>query len=91
MPEFYTLGYGRWAAGIRWARFVATLRNAKVTTLVDIRHSPCPSQLDPDNSYGPRDWHLLGAGRGMVPLLREEASPTCGRSSWVTRRSRTRP
>jgi uncharacterized protein (DUF488 family) len=66
----YTTGYGRWPTKQRLERLVRALRAAGVTTLVDIRHSPCPSNLDPASNYGPRDWHLLEAGRGLDGHLR---------------------
>jgi hypothetical protein len=70
-PAFFTAGYAQWPPAERAARLCATLREAGVALLIDIRHSPCPSALDPANTYGPRAWHLDAAGRGIVPLLRE--------------------
>lgn len=70
MQTLYTIGYGAWPADARAARLVAALRTAGVRTLVDIRHSPCASNLDPKNPYGPREWHLQSGDRGIVPLLR---------------------
>jgi hypothetical protein len=67
--ELLTLGYGRWPAKIRGARLVEALKRARVELLVDIRHSPCASNLDPDHHYGPRDWHVQPAGAGVVTLL----------------------
>ena len=69
MQTLYTIGYGAWPADARAARLVAALRTAGVRTLVDIRHSPCASNLDPKNPYGPREWHLQSGDRGIVPLL----------------------
>lgn len=68
-PTFFTLGYGRWPADKRPAALVAALRAASVNLLVDIRHSPCPSQLSAESNYGPREWHALAGGKGIVPLL----------------------
>jgi hypothetical protein len=53
-PELLTLGYGRWPAKIRGTRLVEALKRAKVELLVDVRHSPCASNLDPAHHYGPR-------------------------------------
>lgn len=63
--QLCTVGYGRWAPGERTARLLRVLQEAHVTTLVDIRHAPCSSQLSPDSTYGPRDWHLQTAGQGL--------------------------
>jgi hypothetical protein len=68
--ELCTIGYGRWPTKRRLERLVGALTAAGVTTLVDTRHSPCPSNLDPRSNYGPRDWHLLDAGRGLDGHLR---------------------
>lgn len=70
--ELFTVGYGRWAPRERWSSFVAVLREANVDVLVDVRHSPCSSSLDPENTYGPRDWHLRAEGGGIVSLLYAE-------------------
>jgi hypothetical protein len=64
-----TIGYGRWTVKERWPRLVAALHRAEVELLVDIRHSPCASQLDPAHHYGPRDWNLQDGHRGIVPQL----------------------
>ena len=52
----YTTGYGRWPAKQRLERLVRALKKASITTLIDIRHSPCPSNVDPASNYpaGPR-------------------------------------
>ena len=68
--DLFTLGYGRWPAKVRGPRLVDALRRARVGVLVDIRHSPCASSLDPAHHYGPRDWHIRPAGAGIVTLLR---------------------
>ncbi|MEI8375660.1 MAG: DUF488 domain-containing protein [Planctomycetota bacterium] len=67
----YTLGYGRWPTKIRLERLIQTLLETEITTLVDIRHSPCPSQVNPLARYGPRDWHLLDGGIGLNGHLRQ--------------------
>ena len=68
--ELLTVGYGRWPARVRGPRLVEALKRARVELLVDVRHSPCASNLDPAHHYGPRDWHLSPAGSGIVTLLR---------------------
>lgn len=65
----FTIGYGRWPAPQRAAKFLAALRTAGVELLVDIRHSPCSSALDPANTYGPKEMNLQPGGAGIVPLL----------------------
>jgi len=71
-PTFFTAGYGKWPASVRAQQLAKALRGAGVTMLLDIRHSPCASQLDPASNYGPREWHLDVDGRGIVALLRAE-------------------
>lgn len=56
--KLYTVGYGRWATKVRVDRLIASLKKAGVNLLVDIRHSPCSSNLIPASNYGPRAWHL---------------------------------
>ncbi|MFL5339807.1 MAG: DUF488 family protein [Gemmataceae bacterium] len=58
----YTIGYGLWPPAKRRAGLLGSLQQAGVRLLIDTRHSPCASQLDPANSYGPRDWHLQADG-----------------------------
>jgi uncharacterized protein (DUF488 family) len=60
-----TIGYGRWATKSRLPQLLATLREAEINLLIDIRHSPCSSNLNPQSHYGPRDWHLRHGGRGL--------------------------
>jgi uncharacterized protein (DUF488 family) len=69
--ELLTLGYGRWPAKTRGPRLVEALKRARVELLVDIRHSPCASNLDPAHHYGPRDWHVRPASAGIVTFLRQ--------------------
>jgi hypothetical protein len=45
------------------------LVSAGVTLLIDTRHSPCASQLEPAHHYGPRDWHLQPGASGIVSAL----------------------
>lgn len=56
LMTLYTTGYGRWPAKQRLERLVRALKKASITTLIDIRHSPCPSNVDPASNYpaGPR-------------------------------------
>lgn len=68
--ELLSLGYGRWPAKTRASRLVDALTRSRVEILVDVRHSPCASNLDPAHHYGPRDWHLQAEDKGIVPLLR---------------------
>lgn len=65
----FTVGYGRWPAPQRAAKFLAALKAAGVELLVDIRHSPCSSALDPANTYGPKEMNLQARDAGIVPLL----------------------
>jgi uncharacterized protein (DUF488 family) len=63
------IGYGRWPASSRTAKLLAALKSAGVGLLVDIRHSPCASNLDADHHYGPRDWHVQAGGKGIASVL----------------------
>jgi uncharacterized protein (DUF488 family) len=67
--ELLTIGYGSWAPAERWPRLLESLREARVEVLVDVRHSPCSSQLDPSHRYGPRDWHVQPEGAGIAAGL----------------------
>lgn len=68
--KLFTLGYGSWPPARRVDRLVASLQDAGVRLLIDVRHSPCASQIDSLSNYGPRNWHLqAGAGAGFVGLL----------------------
>ncbi|MDB5307959.1 MAG: hypothetical protein JWO38_2161 [Gemmataceae bacterium] len=70
MPyNVFTIGYGKWPAAQRAAKFLAALRAADIELLVDIRHSPCSSALDPANTYGPKEMNLQPGEAGIVPLL----------------------
>ena len=67
----YTLGYGRWPAEKRLENMLGALRTAHVDAVVDVRHSPCPSNSNPESNYGPRAWHLLAVGAGLDGHLRQ--------------------
>jgi uncharacterized protein (DUF488 family) len=69
--ELLTVGYGRWPAKVRGPRLVEALRRSGVELLVDVRHSPCASNVDPAHHYGPRDWHLQAGHAGIVALLHD--------------------
>lgn len=65
----FTVGYGKWLAAKRGEKLLAALTTAGVELLVDIRHSPCSSALDPNNTYGPKETNLQAGDAGIVPLL----------------------
>jgi uncharacterized protein (DUF488 family) len=66
-----TIGYGRWPTKQRLEQMIRALKDAGITTLVDVRHSPCPSNQDPNSIYGPRPWHLLDGGAGLDGHLKK--------------------
>ncbi len=66
----YTVGYGRWPVKKRLEKMLDVLQAAHVDILVDIRHSPCPSNTSPKSNYGPRGWHLLAGNVGIDGHLR---------------------
>lgn len=66
----YTIGYRRWKTKQRLACMVQALQTAEITTLVDIRHAPCSSNLNPNSNYGPKDWTLQPEGSGVVDHLK---------------------
>lgn len=68
-PTVFTVGYAKWPAAQRPEKLFAALKGAGVELLVDIRHSPCSSALDPDNTYGPKAMNLQAGDAGIVPLL----------------------
>lgn len=68
----YTVGYGQWETKERVACLLQALKAAEVTMLVDIRHSPCASNLEPRSNYGPKAWNLQVADGGIVPYLERE-------------------
>jgi hypothetical protein len=67
----YTVGYGLWSPDRRMSGLIDCLKSARIRLLIDIRHSPCASQLDPRSNYGPREWHLQSGGKGLAALLTE--------------------
>ncbi|QDV34853.1 DUF488 domain-containing protein [Tautonia plasticadhaerens] len=69
--ELWTVGYGAWPAADRADRLARALSDRGIGLLVDVRIGPCPSDLDPERTYGPRPWHLRaeGSGEGIVALL----------------------
>jgi hypothetical protein len=70
MPHtVFTVGYGRWPSAGRAGKLVAALKAAGVELLVDVRHSPCSSALDPASAYGPKETNLQAGDAGLVPLL----------------------
>ncbi len=67
--RLWTVGSGFWPAPLRAARLVETLRARGITRLVDVRHSPCASNLDPGHRYGPKPWNLQAGPAGIARLL----------------------
>jgi uncharacterized protein (DUF488 family) len=65
----YTVGCGLWPPDQRMRGLIDCLNGAGVRLLLDIRHSPCASQIDPCSNYGPRAWHLQSGGAGLAELL----------------------
>jgi uncharacterized protein (DUF488 family) len=49
---------------------ITALTFAGVNTLVDVRHLPCSSQLDPEHRYGPKDWNLQVSEKGITHNLK---------------------
>lgn len=66
--QLWTFGYGRYASKVRIQKLLALFRSNRITDLVDIRHDPCASQLDPKSNYGPRPFHIQATG-GFVAEL----------------------
>lgn len=58
----FTFGYAHYATNVRMHKLVAALRDQEITYLVDIRHSPCAAQVNPDSNYGPKPWNLQVVG-----------------------------
>jgi len=66
-----TVGYGRWKeTKQRMPRLLDALNAARVTTLVDIRHSPCAADPGTVGNYVAKPWNLQVTG-GIVPALKE--------------------
>ena len=68
--KLYTAGYGRWPVATRIDRLIDALKKAGVSLLIDARHSPCASQMDPKSHYGPHDWNLQAGAKGIAAHLR---------------------
>jgi hypothetical protein len=66
----YTIGYGRWPPPRRMKGMIEALQSAGVKLLVDTRHSPCSSNVEPGSSYGPRDWNLQAGDTGIAHHLK---------------------
>ena len=71
MIELFTIGLSG-PTSSRWERCIRALKGAKIEWLMDIRHSPCASDPNPDtrSAYGPRLWNLQMEGQGIVQGLR---------------------
>lgn len=69
-PELWTIGYGAWPAPSRAPKMVDALLARGITRLVDVRISPCSSDLDPSSRYGPKPWNLQAQGHGIASLMR---------------------
>jgi len=63
------MGYGQWGVATRLAQMLAALERAHVELLVDIRISPCPSQIAEHPTYGPRPWNLQAGRQGLSSAL----------------------
>jgi uncharacterized protein (DUF488 family) len=62
MDTLFTVGYGAWPASKRLEKLIVSLRGAGVTSLVDVRHSPCSAAMKPGSHYGPKSWNLQASG-----------------------------
>jgi uncharacterized protein (DUF488 family) len=69
MNTLYTIGYNVWPASKRIEGMTRALTQAPVSLLVDIRHSPCPSDPTGRSSYGPKPW-TLQRGEGILSHLK---------------------
>ena len=58
----YTMGYGGWPTKKRMAGMLDAFEHHGVTTLVDIRQSPCASDPTPNTNYSANEWNLQAAG-----------------------------
>jgi uncharacterized protein (DUF488 family) len=65
----YTIGHGYWPAPRRMKGMIDALHAAGVKLLVDTRHSPCSSNVEPGSNYGPRDWNLQAGDAGIACQL----------------------
>lgn len=58
-PTLFTIGYGAWKdTKRRMPGMISALRDAGVTMLVDIRHSPCASDPGESGNYVAKPWNL---------------------------------
>lgn len=73
----YTVGYGFWPPAKRMHSLIAALKSAGVGLLIDTRHSPCASQIEPGSNYGPRPWNLQAGKHGLAHHLAEEGIDYC--------------
>ena len=67
----YTIGYGKWSTNMRISSLMQALTSANIDVLVDVRRSPCASNLSPESNYGPRDWHLQDGDQGIQSQLKK--------------------
>jgi uncharacterized protein (DUF488 family) len=74
--KLYTAGYQSRSTKTKdkVASLIEALKESGVKTLVDIRHSPCSSQTDPEtkSNYGPKDFNLQTEGKGIAYHLELE-------------------
>jgi hypothetical protein len=68
MTTLFTIGYNAWPVRERMERMGHALVEAGVTMLVDVRHSPCPSDPSGRSMYGPKPWTLQQDG-GIISEL----------------------
>ena len=68
-PTLWLVGYGAWPVKRRASALVETLGLRGVSRLIDIRLSPCGSDVDPARPYGPRPWNLQASSAGIVGIL----------------------
>jgi hypothetical protein len=60
--RLWTFGYGQYSSRLRIEKLLSSFHANGISNLIDIRHSPCASQLDPKSNYGPRPWNLQASG-----------------------------
>ena len=66
----FTIGYGGFHTEVRMQGLIDALRDHGITTLVDVRHSPCSSDPTPgDGTYKPKAWNLQPEGAGIAAAL----------------------
>jgi hypothetical protein len=70
-PTLFAIGYGRWKdTKRRMPGMLHALRDAGITMLVDIRHSPCASDQGTTGNYAAKPWNLQVKG-GIESALRD--------------------